>query len=290
MKIITVILLLCFSIISLPIEAKTNAGVISANSKVWDNPESKEWLDTPMFVRMMVKRIKDVSTSKDSSPFSLIWLKEIAKSPQDYDLSESDLVWVNNMIKETEKNKKDEWRPVEIESSSPLISESNNNGKELVSNTNDKVEDLNIAKDSPKEIEISKNEDSLKAVDNQKESQDVPVKNDSPLKENNTVAVNEPIKESVPELTVKKEEASTSVSVEKKEDSQNVIKESTLDKNMMKNINSLDSFSKEVNNGSIFTYSQWMQKPLTVFAFVILIFSIFFIRKERKESAKEKLL
>lgn len=290
MKIITVILLLCFSIISLPIEAKTNAGVISANSKVWDNPESKEWLDTPMFVRMMVKRIKDVSTSKDSSPFSLIWLKEIAKSPQDYDLSESDLVWVNNMIKETEKNKKDEWRPVEIEASSPLITESNNSDKELVSNTNEKGEDLNIVKDSPKEVEVSQNDDSVKVLDNEKESQNVVVKNDSPVKENiiedKSVAVNEP----VPDLTSEKEEVSTSISVDKKENGQSLIKESTLDKKIMKDIASLDSFSKEVKNESIFTYSQWMQKPLTVFAFVIFLFSIFFIRKERKESSKQKLV
>lgn len=290
MKIITVILLLCFSIISLPIEAKTNAGVVSVNSKVWDNPESKEWLDTPMFVRMMVKRIKDVSTSKDSSPFSLIWLKEIAKSPQDYDLSESDLAWVNNMIKETEKNKKDEWRPVVIESSLPLTAENNNADKELTSNTNEKIEDLNVVKNSPKEIEVSQNDDVVKVEDKEKESQNVVIKNDSPLKENLVEDKLVAVKEPVPDLTAKKEEVSTSIAVDTKEDSQNLIKESTLDKNIMKDITSLDNFSKDVNNESIFKYSQWMEKPLTVFGFIILIFSIFFIRKERKESSKEKLV
>ncbi|HCJ8468552.1 TPA: hypothetical protein NV714_002306 [Escherichia coli] len=85
-------------------------------SEVWKNQDSKEWGDTPLFVKTLVMRISDVydKDKKENlvSPFSVIWLQQVLKEPKKYNLTKEDQDWIKTTLVSSAEKGSDQWRPV----------------------------------------------------------------------------------------------------------------------------------------------------------------------------------
>ena len=85
-------------------------------SEVWKNQDSKEWGDTPLFVKTLVMRISDVydKDQKENmvSPFSVIWLQQVLKEPKKYNLTKEDQDWIKTALVRSAEKGSDQWRPV----------------------------------------------------------------------------------------------------------------------------------------------------------------------------------
>lgn len=85
-------------------------------SEVWKNQDSKEWGDTPLFVKTLVMRISDVydKDKKENmvSPFSVIWLQQVLKEPKKYNLTKEDQEWIKTALIRSAEKGSDQWRPV----------------------------------------------------------------------------------------------------------------------------------------------------------------------------------
>lgn len=85
-------------------------------SEVWKNQDSKEWGDTPLFVKTLVMRISDVydKDKKENmvSPFSVIWLQQVLKEPKKYNLTKEDQDWIKTALVRSAEKGSDQWRPV----------------------------------------------------------------------------------------------------------------------------------------------------------------------------------
>lgn len=82
----------------------------NANSSVWEDPNSKSWGNTPSGVKTALSRVKVLGGS-DVNVFNVQWLKEMSRSPSMYHLSEKDVKWANQVIKDADAKNKKVWSP-----------------------------------------------------------------------------------------------------------------------------------------------------------------------------------
>lgn len=86
--------------------------VINKNQSVlFSNQASKDWGDTPTFVKMLTTRINVKNKSEGLSPFNILWLEKVIATPKTYGLSQEDQDWINRQIKEAKDNKSIYWLP-----------------------------------------------------------------------------------------------------------------------------------------------------------------------------------
>lgn len=162
-------------------------------SEVWKNQDSKEWGDTPLFVKTLVMRISDVydKDKKENmvSPFSVIWLQQVLKEPKKYNLTKEDQDWIKTALVRSAEKGSDQWRPVV------------NQDQNIQEN-----KDIAIAK-SIENKDIEKNESQL-AVKSEKEISPIYVANNTAKVEEEKIeevkVVPEPKKENP--VIIKKEE------------------------------------------------------------------------------------
>lgn len=162
-------------------------------SEVWKNQDSKEWGDTPLFVKTLVMRISDVydKDKKENmvSPFSVIWLQQVLKEPKKYNLTKEDQDWIKTALVRSAEKGSDQWRPVV------------NQDQNIQEN-----KDIAIAK-SVENKDIEKNESPL-AVKSEKEISPIYVANSTAKAEEEKIeevkVVPEPKKENP--VIIKKEE------------------------------------------------------------------------------------
>lgn len=82
----------------------------NSNSTVWEDPNSKSWGATPPGVKTALSRVKVLGGS-EVNIFNVQWLKEMARSPSMYHLSEGDIKWANQVIKDSDAKNKKVWSP-----------------------------------------------------------------------------------------------------------------------------------------------------------------------------------
>lgn len=107
------------SILASPLAFSENdAKSFDPYSTIWKDPQSKEWGDTPEFVKLLVTRISSVYSNGQSSadkntvsPFSVIWLQQVLKEPEKYKLSSEDQSWIKTTLIRSAEKGSDEWRP-----------------------------------------------------------------------------------------------------------------------------------------------------------------------------------
>lgn len=82
----------------------------NANSSVWEDPNSKSWGSTPSGVKTALSRVKVLGGS-DVNVFNVQWLKEMSRSPSMYHLSDTDVKWANQVIKDADSKNRNVWSP-----------------------------------------------------------------------------------------------------------------------------------------------------------------------------------
>lgn len=204
-------------------------------SEVWKNQDSKEWGDTPLFVKTLVMRISDVydKDKKENmvSPFSVIWLQQVLKEPKKYNLTKEDQDWIKTALVRSAEKGSDQWRPVVNQDQN--IQES---------------KDIPIVK-SVENKDIEKNESPL-AVKSEKEISPISVANNTAIAEEEKIeavkVVPEPKKES--SVITKKEENKV---IEKIEIAKNdTEKTNKLTKNNEKENKNVIVMKEDINKGT----------------------------------------
>lgn len=141
---------------------------IDPYASVWKDKNAKEWGDTPPFIRVLVETIAEKSKKTDViSPFSVVWLKQVISDRKAYNLSDSDVKWIEDTLVRTAKEKKTEWEPQSAVESKTIVAENktsipDDNTKNSIAKTDNTAISKNPEdkQENEKLVSVSSKEDS----------------------------------------------------------------------------------------------------------------------------------
>lgn len=252
---------------------------IDPYASVWKDKNAKEWGDTPPFIRVLVETIAEKSKKTDViSPFSVVWLKQVISDRKAYNLSDSDVKWIEDTLVRTAKEKKTEWEPQPAAEYKTIIAENktsipDDNAKNNVAKTDNTV----ISKNT--ETETKQENEKLAFVPPKEDSEHKKVEVSTPVNQNMVKEKAEIAKEDTKALNMVSENkklAKDEIKKEKSAEKNKIIAENvkpqevTVNKDMADTNNSKKIISNTVSNVD-YDQKVWVVEVLKQLSAIVLI-------------------